>query len=114
MPQNCFPTLFSTPHPDGLVERVLPQYALPEPLGCELHRAGRNDHYRVHAGDEVYHVKVPGVSHPWKTRDQFAARLASEVALLKHLQAHDIPVPEPVDRWMGFLRAWVAHCGPLR
>ena len=37
---RCLPALFSTPHPDGLVERVLPAYELPEPLRRELHRAG--------------------------------------------------------------------------
>jgi len=101
MAPDCFPTLFSTPPPDGLAERVLPQYPLPQPIRCELHRAGRNDHYRVYAGDEVYYVKVPGVSHHWKTQDQLGARLASEVALLEHLNRHDIPVPAPVARRDG-------------
>jgi hypothetical protein len=36
---RCFPTLFSTPHPDGPLERVLPAYRLPQRLRCVLHRA---------------------------------------------------------------------------
>jgi Ser/Thr protein kinase RdoA (MazF antagonist) len=98
---RCFPTLFSTPHPDGLIEHVLPAYGLPQPLRCELHRAGRNDHYRVCAGDEMYYLKIPAAFHHWQTEDDYRARLASEVALLKHLHHHGIPVPAPVARRDG-------------
>ena len=98
---RCFPTLFSTPHPDGLVERILPAYGLPQPLRCELHRAGRNDHYRVHAGDEMYYLKIPAASHHWQTDDEHRARLESELALFEHLHQHGIPVPAPVARRDG-------------
>lgn len=97
----CFPTLFSTPHPDGLAEQVLPYYSLPQPIHCELHRAGRNDHYRVHAGGDTYYLKVPGVSDHWQTQAQHRARLESEVGLLNHLRAHGIPTPTPVPRVDG-------------
>ena len=101
MALECFPTLFSTPHPDGLAERVLTQYALPEPIRCELHRAGRNDHYRVHAGGDTYYLKVPGTAVHGQTHAQQRARLASEVALFNHLRTHGIPVPAPVPRRDG-------------
>jgi Ser/Thr protein kinase RdoA (MazF antagonist) len=94
-------TQFSTPHPDSLAEHVLPAYGLPQPVRCALHRAGRNDHYRVYAADGMYYLKVPGASHHWQTEDQYRARLASEVALFEHLHVHDIPVPVPVARRDG-------------
>ncbi|MCC7406488.1 MAG: phosphotransferase [Phycisphaeraceae bacterium] len=101
MPHEWLPTLFSTPHPDGLAEKVLPDYPLSRPVRCELYRSGRNDHYRVHAGDKVYYAKVPGVTHHWRSQDEWAARLVSEMVLLERLHDQGILVPEPVRRHDG-------------
>jgi Ser/Thr protein kinase RdoA (MazF antagonist) len=78
--------------PGALVERVLPEYALPHPRSSRLISRSMNDVYQVTAGAETFYLRVSG--HGWRSRDAIAA----ELALIADLSARGVPVAPVVPR----------------
>ena len=95
MQGSQFPVQSSVLSPSGLVARVLPHYALPEPMLCRLIARGVNDTYQVTAGADTFYLRVS--IHGWRTRDE----LEAELALVTDLRGRSLAVAPVVLRADG-------------
>ena len=87
-----FPVRSSVLSPSALVVRVLPHYALPEPMLCRLIARGANDTYQVTAAADTFYFRVS--IHGWRTRDE----LEAELALVTDLRGRGLSVAPVVPR----------------
>jgi Ser/Thr protein kinase RdoA (MazF antagonist) len=96
------PVRHSVLDPDALAERILPAYGLGEPVRCRFFRRSMSDAYRVEAPAGSFFFKV-GM---YGRHDR--AAVEAEVAFLRALGEHKIPVALPVPRRDGAYIADIA------
>lgn len=85
MNHEHFPVHRSILDGQALVERILRQYDLPQPISCRLYSTYANDIYQVYAGTGRYWLRV-------YTHGEFShAEVEAEVAILKALADSQTP-----------------------
>jgi Ser/Thr protein kinase RdoA (MazF antagonist) len=90
-PEPVFPVSYSTISEQALLERLLPQYAIPPPIDCTFLRQGLNDTYLVKTADgPSYILRI--YRHGWRTLSD----ISYEVDALLHLMRNAAPVSAPL------------------
>ncbi len=84
--------------PRTLVPLLTETYGLPEPVCCDLLRAGSNHNYRIRAGREEFVLRVY-LNHQYYIQGPDDFRF--ELDLLHFLSNRDIPVAKPISNVLG-------------
>lgn len=90
----CFPAQSSVLDETALLERVVPEYLLPDPLACRFYDRGDFDLYQVLTAGPTYYLKLYRTPHP-------TARAEAEARLLVELASRGAHVVEVVPRQDG-------------
>ena len=86
---------YSTISSKDLMQKVLPDYCIDQPLKCLFWERGANDNYQVVTADKRYSLRI--YRHGINSRDE----IDFEVAALNHLHKKGFPVAFPIPRKSG-------------
>ncbi len=94
-PHAAADVCYSTLAPAAIIQHLVAEYGLREPLQCEFLARGLNDTYRVRARDASYAFRVYRAG--WRTESE----IKFEIDYLLHLERARIPVSVPVQKLDG-------------
>ncbi len=97
MNTQTFPVVYSTLDSSALVNQVLSQYEIGNPVNCQFWIRGLSDIYLVNTSQERFVLRV---SHKhWRSRSE----IDFELLLLRFLRDHHLPVASPIHNRRGEL-----------
>jgi len=92
---NQLPVTYSVICIDVLMNRVIPQFKIENPIHCQFWCQGLNDTYKVTTAKEIFILRV--YRHNWRTRSE----ISFEIDALLHLQANGSDVAYPIKTQTG-------------